>query len=444
MQRERRIRQTTWDRLAVHRQRRTEPAQHDRFRCAAGEDESDDGEAVVIGFDTRARGEIEQRRRRRDGRDFVNGGNRPATTVAESVEFARCVCPDADEARAKRTRVHSDPQLLNLPRREVTVKKPAQAGRRAKVIAEDISSAQSRDRAPAIDESANHRNAIAVIVLENGIDERGVGIRIGRDGPVGVIEEASFLPPPTVVPSRLHDIDFLDRVLPDVSHEQPIRHGIKAETIGIPKTVSVNFIEPRHADERIAGRNAIPAVRADRIGAARILRGRERIDAQDFAEKIRRVLAVADIRRVAVAGVAAATAVAAPDVEISVARAEGDFPRVVIRLRMGETKHIAARCRISEIGIARRNLPLRHDTAAVRTARHRHEEVRHPTGRLRGVGVKPAKARTRRITEPRVKGESQKSLLAARRNLPADVQERCAVHLPVLKDFYLARLLDDE
>jgi hypothetical protein len=127
-----------------------------------------------------------------------------------------------------------------------------------------------------------------------------------------------------------------------VADDEPISRSVEAEAIRVPEAIGVDLTATASGAERIRRWHAITSVAAGRIGAAGILRRRERVDAQDLAEQVRDVLAVAEIGRVAIADVVRCTAVADRDVEVTITRAEADFAAVVVRLRIGDAENVAA------------------------------------------------------------------------------------------------------
>ncbi len=98
--------------------------------------------------------------------------------------------------------------------------------------------------------------AIVVAVFEDGIGQRGIGRRVGRDGAVARIEkERAFLAIPSVVLARFDEIDFLDVVLANVADDQAPGRGVEGEAKRIAQAVGINFVQGgAAADERIARR----------------------------------------------------------------------------------------------------------------------------------------------------------------------------------------------
>ena len=180
-------------------------------------------------------------------------------------------------------------------------------------VAEDIQAGERGHVSATVDEAADDGRAIVVAIFQHGIDQRRIRATSQdmTEASAGSKRKGAFLAVPAVILAGLHDVDFLNIVLPDVAGDQPAARGIEGEAKRIAQAIGINLVHGGAAtDEGIACRDAILAVGAGRIAAARSDGGSERIDAQNFAEDRGEVLAVAGGGIVAVAGVIGRAAVA--------------------------------------------------------------------------------------------------------------------------------------
>ena len=85
-----------------------------------------------------------------------------------------------------------------------------------------------------------------------------------------VEEESAFLDRPAVVAADRHAVDLLDVVLPHVGEDQVTRAAevgaVEAETVGVAKAGGEGLGHLARSLERVAGRDAVLAVGAHRIG----------------------------------------------------------------------------------------------------------------------------------------------------------------------------------
>ena len=155
-------------------------------------------------------------------------------------------------------------------------------------------------------------------VFEDGIDQSWIRRRVGHDRTViRVEEERAFLFVPTVILTGLHEVDFLDIILADVTDNEPVGRCVEGEAERVAQAVGVDFVHRRAAaDEGIARGNAVFPVGTDGIGAARGERRIERIDAQNLAEDGGEILAVAGDVVMTIADVVRSAAIAKPNIEI--------------------------------------------------------------------------------------------------------------------------------
>src|SRR3954451_24266155 len=193
-------------------------------------------------------------------------------------------------------------------RQEQRARKPARADlrrfpdRAGAVVAVEIRALERRDL----------RAAVA-IAAGDGAGAAGVGVLEQREGDAGidavggrVVAVHPFHLSPAVVfaadARRRLEIDFLERVLADVSDPEVAGGAIETETPRIAQAVRPDFAAPAGTQiERIRGRNGVRRAVID-------------IDAQDLAEELIDVLGV-------VVRIAAGAAVSGADVQKTV-RAE--------------------------------------------------------------------------------------------------------------------------
>ena len=272
-------------------------------------------------------------------------------------------------------------------------------------VAEHVAPGQPRQLPVADDDAAGDRApALAVAARDDG---RHVA---GRALPRRVARAALERTPAEVGAAALaaaHEVDLLDLVLADVADRQVARAAVEGEAPGVAQAVAVDL--PARAvatHERVVGGDAVrpPA-------------GGGGVDAQDLAEQAAEVLGVA-ARAVLVA---AAAAVAGADVEVLVG-AEQQQPAVVVALVVGHPQHEPRR---AGGGAGGGRAPVLDHALVARVV----GEVDVEAPRARVVGRE---------------GQREQALLAARRHLAADVEERRGAQAPADQHAHAAGLLDDE
>src|ERR1017187_2324701 len=236
----------------------------------------------------------------------------------------------------------------------------------------------------------------------------------GAGGPrrtVGHIEKKSpFFDRPAKI-AALHDaIDFFNIVLADVALNQVAGDVVEGKTIRIAQTIGVDFRHLACAVKRIAGRDAILSVGADRIKTCRRQGWIERVKPQHFAERGDQVLGVAarhDVTRSDIIGVAAITQ---REIRVTV-RPEGDRAAVMIARVLAERDDLPARSGINDIGVRARDLPLVDDVFVVVGGSSRHRVSRRCVCwyQLAVVGVERLITRAGRVSETGMKSQSEEA-----------------------------------
>src|SRR5690606_34028781 len=156
----------------------------------------------------------------------------------------------------------------------------AAGGRAVRIEGEDLAAhelteehavAQRRDPVVTVHDDtgsglpAGHQR-IAPPPFHNRVRHCGVAARVhGVDTATADEAEAAFPDVPAQVCAGRHGTDFLDRVLPDIRNVHGSRIAVPAEALRVAHTQGVDLAQRAVVtDERIVGRDAIPAVRAAR------------------------------------------------------------------------------------------------------------------------------------------------------------------------------------
>ena len=205
-----------------------------------------------------------------------------------------------------------------------------------------------------------------------------------------------------------HEVDLLDLVLADVADRQVAGAAVEGEAPGVAQAVAVDLpARAVAAHERVVGGDACTAGRRRAAGSMR----------RSLPSRLPRFWALPR----APCSSPAPAAVAGADVEMPVGP-EQQQPAVVVALVVGHPQHQPRRAGVGALG--GRALVLDHALVA------------------RAVGEVDVEAPRARVVGG--EGEREQPLLAARRHLRADVEERRAAQAPADQHAHAAGLLDDE
>src|SRR5713101_8485216 len=220
-------------------------------------------------------------------------------------------------------------------------------------------------------------------------------------------EKCSFLQVPTVVTARNSQVDLFDIVLSNITDDQVVQGGIKAEPERVSQPIDKDLMYcPRLSQERIRMRDTILPIGADRVRTALGQCGIKWIDAQELTQHVGLILSIAFKRIVAVSHIVCVAAVAFRKIEIVISGPEGKLTPFVVELRVVDPHDFTARGWINHIGICLRDFPFSYDGLVIERALIGHGKISRAVDWLVRIGIDLVEPWSGGIVKVRVKGES--------------------------------------
>ena len=225
----------------------------------------------------------------------------------------------------------------------------------------------------------------------------------------------SFWPQPKLPPICKRSISS-NSVLADVANDDGAAAAkvgaVDSKAVGVAETEGVDLSHLARTLKRVAAGQAVLAVGADGVGAARGEHRVDGVDTQHLAQRRAQVLRVAAGLKVAQADIVGVAAVAQAQVHETVG-AEGDGAAVVVACVLAERDDLAARPRIDQRRIARADVPFRdHVLVVLQRAVGGRVGGRCAGGyQLAGVGVQRAEAHAARCVVAGVECQAEKTTL---------------------------------